>query len=560
MSSLRRWGAVALGVWVTLNAAVAQRTDDDDVVAAADRWLHAFAAKAIQLADGKRVPADGFRRIPARLATGAPLTELGALELLATALAAADTRPAAERLLRLAALGNVPGTDSYEHALARGTAEAALEASSSMSLRAVLLDSAQGDSTAPIEVALRTAALRALGHAGDQVFWPVLARGLADADPRARGAAALSLADLGNVRALRPLVVALATEGHPVAIPVLTTALADLLDTAQRLGELDPLTLQDAVAAAAAALGRGDARVDLDLVRFLDQHRARAAVPALIAGLERIARQPAGQEDRVSLALRTEIHRVLRSMTGAVISATEPERWRAMWDSERDKLVIHAQARGENVPGATVAGGFFGIPVLGRRVVFVLDTSGSMQAPAPQPGETYASDARVPRRLDVATRECWMAVKDLPADTFFNVVTFATQVRTWKADLVPATSTNKNALKHYLARLIPDGSTNLWGGLTTAVQLRTAQSASRYREPVDEVFLLSDGYPSSGDITDGGTIIARVNEMNRHLRIRINTVFIGSVESSMDRMVPAGNGGALMEALADGNNGKFVLK
>jgi hypothetical protein len=37
-------------------------------------------------------------------------------------------------------------------------------------------------------------------------------------------------------------------------------------------------------------------------------------------------------------------------------------------------------------------------------------------------------------------------------------------------------------------------------------------------------------------------------------------VFIGSTESSMDRMVPAGNGGVLMEALASGNNGKFVLR
>ncbi len=559
MSFPRRWLAAALAVSATLGLAVAQRTDDGDLVGAADRWLRAFGAKAIQLAEARPVP-DGPRRIPERLAPGAKLTELAALELLVAALAQADTRAASERLLRIASLGNLPGSDSYDHTLARGTAEAAIEASSSVSLRALLLDVAQGAANAPAELALRVAALRALGRAGDQVFWPVLTRGLGDEDPRARGAAALSLADLGNARALRPLIQALATERHPIAIPVLTGALGDLLDTARRVDELDPLTLQAAVAAAASAIGRGDARVDLDLVRFLDEHRAAAAVPALIAGLERIARQPAGQEDRISLALRAEIHRVLRAMTGAVFPATEPERWRAMWEAEGSKLTIHPRSRGEDVPGATFAGGFFGIPVLGRRIVFVLDTSGSMQAPAPQAAETYAGSAGVPRRLDVATQECWNAVKDLPADTYFNVIVFATAVRTWKDDLVPATPTNKSAIKRFLARLAPDGSTNIWGGISAAMQMRTAQSTSRHREPVDEIFLLSDGYPSSGDIVDGQVIIARITELNRHLRIRINTVFIGSTESSMDRMVPAGNGGVLMESLADGNSGKFVLR
>jgi hypothetical protein len=198
--------------------------------------------------------------------------------------------------------------------------------------------------------------------------------------------------------------------------------------------------------------------------------------------------------------------------------------------------------------------------VLGKRVVFVLDTSGSMQAPAPQPGETYGSDAGVPRRIDVATAECWRAVKDLPHDAAFNIVVFASNVRAWKEDLVAASPANKTSAKAFLARLLPDGSTNLWGGLSTGVRLRTAQTASRYREPVDELFLLSDGYPSSGEITDGGEIVARVAELNRYARIRINTVFIGSTESAMDRMVPAGNGGGLMQLLAEGNDGKFVLR
>jgi hypothetical protein len=227
-----------------------------------------------------------------------------------------------------------------------------------------------------------------------------------------------------------------------------------------------------------------------------------------------------------------------------------------MWEAEKATFKVVPFQRGALPDNATVTGGFFGIPVLGKRVVFVLDRSGSMQAPAPQPSETSASDADIPTRLDVACRECWDAVKQMAPDTYFNLVVFSDRARAWKPDLVPATPANKGALRNRLQRLRPDGSTNLWDALSTAMKMRTAMSQSPYREPVDEMFVLSDGYPTSGEIQKAEEIIARIREQNRHTAIRLNTVFIGKSPSDLDR--DAAGGSTLMRVLAEENKGTFV--
>lgn len=568
-ASLTAFGARALGTawaWLVVlllsgaQLAAQQSGEGDDLAPALDRWLRTYIAGRIDVTDPKPIKPETSPRLPRRLlaSQAARLTELQALELLLRAATESGRRDAAERILKLAALGldgrdlKVPGV-----VLVRGAAEAALDECAAPAVHGYLLDVVMRPPASADAMSLRLAAVRALGGSGQAVFWPSLVEVLKDPEPRLRAAGARALGDLGRPQSIGPVIVALATETAADAVQNQVLALGQLMNAAAQQNELDPKTQQDAIRTVSAMLGKvKDWRVATDMVRFLDRHRAVEAVPALIGVLEATASKPEA-EVRGARFLQAEAHRVLRAMTGAVFGADDLAQWRSFWEAEKDKLAVVPRRAADLAKNATVAGGFFGIPVLGRRVVFVLDRSGSMQAPAPRDGETTAGGAGGMTRLDVAKQECWNAVESMTPDTYFNVVVFSSDVRPWREDLVAATPSNKGALRNYLQRLTADGSTNLWGGLSMAMRMRTAASKSNYREPVDEVFVLSDGYPSSGEITDAYQIVERIGEMNRHAGVRLNTVFIGKEASPLDQFAQPG-GGALMRELAEQNRGTFV--
>lgn len=544
-----------LAVVLTTVSLASQDAKGTDVLVALDRWTRSFTAGSIDITRPTPIDKDAPTRVPRRLLASASqrLTELQALEILLRAGAELGTRSAAERLLRLAAIGFEPRSAKLDGAvIVQGAAEGALDECSAPAVLAYLIDVTQASSKNTEDTALRIAAVRGLGGSAQPVFWPVLTGLLRDPEPLVRSAAARALGDLGRPQSIADVAQSLRVENEPSVIQTIALALRDLLEVAERNESLDPVLHLDAVGAVIGVLQRTDDwRIAADLVRFLERHRVADAVPVLIEVMAR-AEVPGGNR-----TLRTEAHRALRAMTGAVMGADQIDLWRDMWASAKDNFKIVSR-RQEPLPDkATVAGGFFGIPVLGQRVVFVIDCSGSMVSPAPQADDTVTGLNSAPTRLDIARRECWNAVKEMPPDSYFNLVVFSSNARAWKPELVPATPANKGALRNFLQRLIADGSTNLWEGLSTALEMRTAMTKSRYREPVDEVFILSDGHPSSGEITDAPTIVARVSEQNKHTGIRLNTVFVGSMPSELDAIAQPG-GNALMRVLAEQNRGKFV--
>ena len=66
---------------------------------------------------------------------------------------------------------------------------------------------------------------------------------------------------------------------------------------------------------------------------------------------------------------------------------------------------------------------------------------------------------------------------------------------------------------------------------------------------IDELFLLSDGVPTAGDVKDPDEILAIVKQANRYLHVRINTVFTG-----------VGQGADFLRKLAEQNDGVFVRR
>ncbi|MBL8753402.1 MAG: VWA domain-containing protein [Planctomycetes bacterium] len=524
-------------------------------------------------------------------------TWAGDLEVICSAVAKLDTEDAAKALVEVAALGLVPGDYSYamapyevravaEAAAAKLTAPAAREALAKFGRGVSLSDKAQA-------MALQTAALRCIGLGKDKSQRSVLENGLGDGDELVRATAAEMLGLADDVDAALPLVALLERETSDSVLIAGTAALqaiyrkhvpktgvfqsapgpdgkpAEAAPAPATPAAPIPESVRLAVRAAGQALGRTTWRADMALVRLMDEYRSLECVPALIGVLERYAAHPEEvKSGKLSGLLLYQAHELLVAMTGAIHPATQPDTWRAFWDAERDKIVV--AERKEPKPGAadggagkvdaTVAGGFCGIPVQGTRVVFVLDLSGSMKWKM----EESAADGKkvLSERLDFAKRELVRAMDVIAPNAQFNLVTFNgdDKAESWSKDLVPATEKNRERFKKYVDGLEARGGTNLWSGLESALRIRSLVYGARYQSNVDEVFVLSDGAPTVGDVQDPIEILRLVTETNKFAKVRINTVFISSATPAEARQAEprmAITPQELMRRMAENNGGKF---
>ena len=74
------------------------------------------------------------------------------------------------------------------------------------------------------------------------------------------------------------------------------------------------------------------------------------------------------------------------------------------------------------------------------------------------------------------------------------------------------------------ASLEAEGATNTWGGLSEALRVRRQFANRLDGHEADELFLLSDGIPTAGEVKDAQLILDLVAEVNRFARLRIHTV------------------------------------
>ena len=168
---------------------------------------------------------------------------------------------------------------------------------------------------------------------------------------------------------------------------------------------------------------------------------------------------------------------------------------------------------------------YYGIDIYAQRLVFVIDHSNSMNR-----GVAGVS------RLERAKKELGKAILALPYETEFAIVTFTQHVRTWHPELVPATHANKDAALAFVAKMRGHGSTNTYGAVTQSLVLD---------DNTEAVFLLSDGAPTTGVITNPAAIVESVTRLNQFRRVAINSVGIaidGPTEQFM-RALATENGG-----------------
>jgi Mg-chelatase subunit ChlD/HEAT repeat protein len=482
-------------------------------------------------------------------------TWLGDLEVIAAAVAAENTAAAAEALLELAAVGFDDETYVRERApdVVRGVGAIWAAKLSSAEARAFVTTAARGGLTGAGDlVAMQGAALRCLAAFGDPLSRAAIEPMLAHAETLVRFHAAEALGRLGDDQAAPALVAALEREQDEAVLPAIAEALRAVYHRylpglgaepaeggaaekppATAAGAPLPESALHATRAAAAALGRAGWRADMALLRLLDDFRSKESIPALIDVLQRYHDHPDQvQSGRLSTLVLHRAHELLVSMTGAVFPAAEPDKWRELWDRAKDEISV--QKRHAVADTHTVASGFAGIPVQGSRVLFILDLSGSMNFPMTKQARTRAGNGKdepaASSRIDFARRELFRAVEGLGEAQSFNLITFDgdDKARVWSKAMVPATNKNRDKLEKQVGEWRPEGGTNLWSALEQALKTKSLVYGDRYETNVDEIFLLSDGAPTVGEVLDPIEILRLVRESNRFARMRINTVFISS--------------------------------
>jgi Ca-activated chloride channel family protein len=143
-----------------------------------------------------------------------------------------------------------------------------------------------------------------------------------------------------------------------------------------------------------------------------------------------------------------------------------------------------------------------------KDVVFVLDTSGSMQEQG---------------KIDQARRALRYCVQRLDPQDRFGLIDFSTDVRFFKDNLSPANDANKNEALEYIKNLKARGGTALEEALVSALKMRSEPDPKRSFQ----VVFLTDGEPTIGT-TDPDAILKNAAKASEGKGARVFVFGVGA--------------------------------
>ena len=330
--------------------------------------------------------------------------------------------------------------------------------------------------------------------------------------------------------------------------------LASMLSRLRRAEQLVPILF------ALSGHGTGSAPAVPDAIRLLGH--ADPGVRMAAAYLLAAAARPEGVEPLVS-RLQAEEHRsrpqrelaqALAILTGDAIGPY-PKLWARWWEDHGAEVLEGKRELGKGNPsraGKSDQGHFYGIPQKERRIIYVLDRSGSMEVSMQNPrwvdGQAVPARDDEDSRFDAAVRELLNATRRLQRGARFQVIVYSSGVEPLHTDLVEATQDEHARLENSLAHLGPEGSTNTYGALEAAFRMANVLPGQRGGAKADAIYFVSDGAPTdaNGRNEDPSRVLFAVRRWNATRRVAVHTIGIGRQHSR-----------AFMESLARQNGGEY---
>jgi hypothetical protein len=269
-------------------------------------------------------------------------------------------------------------------------------------------------------------------------------------------------------------------------IPVMIT-LAELLGQHGQEVDVEPLVRLSKTKVFAEHFG-----LRRTVVEALRRIRSKQAIGGLIEVMDKV-----GGEAKADAAEH------LTSVTGQIFGM-DAEAWARWWQDSQQSFELPTRAVEtpyRSVTLATTHEGYYGLPLFADRLVFVLDTSGSMSGP----------------RIVAAKRELIKAIDGLPNHTQFAVVVFNSRVDVWRRQLSPSVPEAKREAIEFVNAQFPRSSTASYDALEVAMSFDT-----------EAIYFLSDGEPHGGKITAPVDIVAAITAANRTRKISIYTIGIAA--------------------------------
>jgi hypothetical protein len=270
-------------------------------------------------------------------------------------------------------------------------------------------------------------------------------------------------------------------------------------------------------------------------------------------GISAMIRQLGKEDGR----LRDDISGTLKRLTGMDFGYNA-KNWDEWWSKAKDGWNGQPVGGGPAKPpdGAAKSGGggggttaepptFFGLKITSKKVVFVLDISGSMNDPSEPPPDkqkpqdvTSGGNGPPPEpwepglkgtKLEVLKHEFEKMMKKLDPKVTFNIIVYGQTHLLWKDKMQQATPPIKAEAVDFVKKQPGAGQTNMGDALEEAFKLAgQGLNDKNYAALVDTIYLMSDGSPNAGKYPNTTDIIKKVEEWNKLSKVIINTVGLGN--------------------------------
>jgi hypothetical protein len=261
--------------------------------------------------------------------------------------------------------------------------------------------------------------------------------------------------------------------------------------------------------------------------------RCKAVIPALIKGLDAELKRT-----KDPWAMDVRLHKILEGLTGQSVARGGIAPWKMFWKSEGASFTV----RPKPLPGQEKQKDdrykkFFDLTIESDRVLFVLDFSGSMAEPMElkATGTTAGGAAGTQTtKAELVIKELKKLVMSLPDGALCNFVVFSGDVRIWRSEgdrpaLIKLDDESRDdLLGNFLDGLRPNGPTNLYDALQTALGFGGRGLYDKYYGAgFDTLYVITDGAPTAGPVTDKLEIRKRVREANQLRKIAIHCITFG---------------------------------
>lgn len=377
---------------------------------------------------------------------------------------------------------------------------------------------------------------------------------------------------------------------------------SDLRDVTELVEDKNPIIQ---IAAVDVLADRADAASNALFLRVLSENRTWEVKWLALKGLEKGGDEKVIEPLIESLAkcradegrLKDVYIKILKKLLDVEIESDDPNTWRSAWTAKK--------AGSDVQPGVTMVEPtqFYGLKTRSTRLVFLLDKTGSMEAPASEPErspyklppEAQGNEKEPPQekgsreectkmmkkwlaitaktRIEVAKKEIISTIYVLRPVVHFNIVWYESTPTPWKQELVPATWVNKLDAMQAADKIVASGGTNIWDAVELGFKMLELpqQKQSQASSPVvldkkvnyatavngvDTMFLMTDGRPNTGRIDKGEDILAELKKVNRLRKVTLHTICVGDVPPG--GATPDSPDPVFLKKIADQNNGEFV--